>query len=167
MGEESEVIVRVVAIGAGATVALDLWSAFLKRFFQTRSTDWGMVGRWFGHLPRGRFVHNNMALASPVPGELLIGWSAHYATGIAFATLLFAICGLDWMRHPTPVPALLVGLLTVVFPFFIMQPGMGLGVAASKTPKPTLARLRSLIGHTVFGIGLYASALVSALLFRQ
>jgi hypothetical protein len=163
--EGSEIVVQVVVIGVGATIVIDLWAAFLKRFFQIPSMNWGMGGRWFGHLPRGRFMHNSIAESAPVRGEFLIGWSVHYAIGIAFSALLFAIGGLDWMRHPTPLPPLLVGVLTVVFPFFIMQPGMGAGVAASKTPRPNPARLRSLVGHTVFGVGLYASALVSAPLF--
>ena len=47
-------------------------------------------------------------------------------------------------------------------PFFVLQPGMGAGIAASKTPDPTAARLKSVIGHTVFGLGLYAAAVVTA-----
>jgi hypothetical protein len=38
-----------------------------------------------------------------------------------------------------------------------MQPCLGFGIAASKTPKPNIARLRSLIAHFVFGLGLYGS----------
>ncbi|MDO9126054.1 MAG: DUF2938 family protein, partial [Parvibaculum sp.] len=41
--------------------------------------------------------------------------------------------------------------------------GMGAGIAASKTPKPNAARLRSLVSHTVFGIGLYVAALLVAM----
>jgi hypothetical protein len=74
--------------------------------------------------------------------------------------------GLEWARHPTPIPALVFGMVTVVLPFFVMQPGMGAGVASSKTPNPGRARLRSLLTHTVFGIGLYVSALLSALLWQ-
>jgi len=51
--------------------------------------------------------------------------------------------GLDWAREPRLLPALIVGLFTVVAPFFVMQPGMGAGIAAAKTPNPTAARLRS------------------------
>jgi hypothetical protein len=39
-----------------------------------------------------------------------------------------------------------------------MQPSLGLGVAASRTPNPTQARLKSLVTHIVFGVGLYVSA---------
>ncbi|MCZ3133241.1 DUF2938 domain-containing protein, partial [Acinetobacter baumannii] len=53
--------------------------------------------------------------------------------------------------------ALIVGLASVVFPFLLMQPGMGAGIAARRTPRPGVARLRSLVTHAVFGLGLYAS----------
>jgi hypothetical protein len=38
-----------------------------------------------------------------------------------------------------------------------MQPGMGLGIAASRAPDPRAARLRSLTTHAIFGLGLYAA----------
>jgi hypothetical protein len=58
------------------------------------------------------------------------------------------------------LPALLYGVGTVVFPLFVLQPSLGLGVASSKAPRPAQARLKSLMSHTVFGIGLYVCALV-------
>jgi hypothetical protein len=166
MSEGLEIVVRAALIGIGATVVLDLWNAFLKRLFGVPSLKLGMLGRWVGHFSRGRFVHDNIAAASPVRGERILGWSAHYAIGITFAALLLAIWGLDWARHPTPLPALVVGLVTLVAPLFLMQPGMGMGIAASKTPNPKAARLKSIVSHTVYGIGLYSSALLSTLLIR-
>lgn len=161
MSEALECVVRVALIGIGATVVFDLWAAFLRRFFGAPAANWGFVGRWFGHFPRGRFVHDSIAQAPAVRGERIIGWAAHYVIGVIFAALLVAICGLDWAQHPTPLPALIFGLVTVAVPFFVMQPAMGAGIAASRTPKPAQARLRSIAGHTVFGIGLYASALAT------
>src|SRR5271170_883856 len=128
MSADLQIILRVVAIGVGATIVLDLWSAILNRFLHIPSTNWAMIGRWFGHLPGGQFVHNKIADASPVRGELLIGWSVHYAIGVGFAAILVVTCGLDWLHRPAIVPALVVGVFTVVFPFFLLQPGMGLGV---------------------------------------
>ena len=43
-----------------------------------------------------------------------------------------------------------------------MQPAMGAGFAGSRTPNPAATRLRNLGTHAVYGIGLYASALVLA-----
>ena len=62
--------------------------------------------------------------------------------------------------------AVLYGIGTVVFPFFILQPSLGLGVAGSRTPKPMQARLKSLMTHTVFGAGLYLCALILSYLLR-
>jgi hypothetical protein len=64
----------------------------------------------------------------------------------------------DWLARPTVLPAVLYGIVTVAFPFFIMQPSFGLGVASSRAPNPGHARLKSLATHTVFGLGLYVSA---------
>jgi hypothetical protein len=48
---------------------------------------------------------------------------------------------------------------TAVAPYFILQPAMGLGLAARRAPNPAMARLHSLVTHAVFGLGLYVTAL--------
>jgi hypothetical protein len=149
--------------GAVATAATDLWSVARKRLLGIPLPNYGLVGRWFAHLARGRFRHDPIAATPAVRGERLIGWIAHYLTGIVFAATLLAIWGLDWARHPTIAPALIVGLGSVAAPFLLMQPGMGAGVAASRTPRPGAARVQSLLTHAVFGIGLYAAAWVGTL----
>ena len=153
-------LVCALLIGAGATVVMDIWTVVRKQLLGTPPADYGLVGRWLAYLPRGQFRHNPIAASSPVRGELLIGWIAHYAIGIAFAATLLAIYGLDWACYPTPGPALLVGIASVAAPFLVMQPGMGAGIAARRTANPTAARLQSLLTHTIFGLGLYAAARV-------
>src|SRR5664279_5642669 len=68
--------------------------------------------------------------------------------------------GDNWLQHPNPIPAIVFGLVTVLAPSFIMQPAFGLAFAASKTPNPTQAKLRSLMNHTAFGVGLHLFALL-------
>ena len=157
---------RALLIGIGATLLIDLWAAALGRIFGVRSLDYALVGRWIGHMPRGRFRHDSISQAAPVPGEGLIGWSAHYAIGVIFAAMLLIAAGADWARQPTLLPALAVGIGSVVAPFFVMQPGLGFGIAGARTPKPWVARSRSLMTHTVFGVGLYVSAVLAAALIR-
>ena len=149
-----------LAIGVGATAVMDVWAVALKRFWCIPSLNLAMVGRWLGHLPRGTVTHANIAQAAPVRDEAILGWTAHYLIGVLFAAVLLALAGLEWVRQPTFAPALLAGLVSVAAPFCILQPGMGAGVAASKTPHPGAARLRSLMAHTAFGIGLYLAALL-------
>jgi predicted permease len=149
--------------GAGATAVMDLWSAARKRLLGIPLPNYGLVGRWFAHLARGRFQHDPIAATPSVRGERLIGWIAHYLTGIAFAAMLLTIWGLEWARHPTVAPALIVGIGSVVAPFLLMQPGMGAGVAASRTQRPGAARVQSLVTHAIFGLGLYAGGWLASL----
>ncbi|MGC5703617.1 DUF2938 domain-containing protein [Pseudomonas sp. NFXW11] len=159
MHELMALILWALLIGIGATLILDLWTLFLTRVLKIPGPNWAMVGRWIGHFPRGQFVHQSIAQAAAIPAERSLGWLAHYLTGVIFAALLLLIQGLQWAQQPTLAPALFIGVLTVGAPFFLMQPGMGAGIAASKMPKPNVARLRSLIAHSVFGLGLYGAGL--------
>lgn len=106
-----EVIGRSLAIGIGATALLDLWALFLNRAFGIPLANWAMVGRWFAHLPRGRFMHDTIADTPPVANELAIGWIMHYLIGALFAGIVLMIWGLGWARHPTLIPALIVGVV--------------------------------------------------------
>lgn len=152
-----EYLVPVLITGVGATAVMDLWGFARQPLLGIPSPDYGLVGRWLAHMPRGRFRHASIAKSPAVPGERLIGWTAHYLIGIAFAAVLPAIWGIDWLQQPTVGPALVVGIATVAAPFLLMQPGMGAGIAASRTPRPAAARVQSLATHAVFGVGLYAA----------
>lgn len=76
--------------------------------------------------------------------------------------MLTVIVGLDWARNPTPGPPLALGLGRIVAPWFVMQPGMGAGIAGSRTPNPRATTLRNVATHLAYGIGLYAAAVVIA-----
>ena len=151
-------------IGSGATALVDLWAIVRRRLFGTAPPNYAYVGRWFAHMLRGRFRHDSIAASGSVRGELAIGWVAHYVIGILFATLLLAIVGPQWQREPTFFPALVVGVATVVAPFLILQPGMGAGVASSRSARPIVARAQSIITHAIFGVGLYVAAFGATLL---
>lgn len=154
-------MLSLVFTGMGATMVMDGWGVARKPLLGVPPPDYSMVGRWIGHMAHGRFRHDRIATASPIAGERVLGWSIHYLTGVAFAAALIWIVGFDWLRHPTLAPALAFGIVTVVAPFLLMQPGMGAGVAASRTPHPGSARLQSLITHAVFGLGLWAAGWAS------
>lgn len=147
----------IVLIGIGATVVMDLWGIVRKPLLGTPPPNYGMVGRWIAYMAHGQFCHESIAASSPIRGEQIIGWTAHYLIGAAFAAILIGIWGDPWIHNPTIGPALTVGIGTVAAPFFLMQPGMGAGIAASRTQHPGSARMQSLITHTFFGLGLYAS----------
>jgi len=156
--------VCAVLIGAGATAVMDTWTLVRKQLLGI-PFSYGLVGRWLAYLPRGRFRHEPIAASPAVPGERVVGWTAHYLVGIAFAAVLLALWGLDWVRQPTLGPALIVGIGSVAAPFLVLQPGMGAGIAASRTPRPAAARFQSVITHAIFGLGLYAAGWLTNLLY--
>jgi Protein of unknown function (DUF2938) len=160
VSEFLDFLIRALLIGIGATAFMDMVAVVRARLFGTPSANYALVGRWLAYCARGRFHHDAIAASPPISGEHLIGWTAHYLIGTAFAAVLLAIWGLDWTCRPTIAPALIVGLASVAAPFLLMQPGMGAGFAASRTPHPATARLRSLIAHAIFGVGLYVAAIV-------
>ena len=157
MSEFFAYLTHAVAIGAGATFLMDVWGLIAARLFGFPQADYGSVGRWIGHMSNGRFFHDRIVRSPPISGERILGWAAHYLVGILFAGVLLIAAGGDWLRQPTLAPALAVGILTVTAPFLLMQPGMGAGIASARTPNPTMARVRSLLTHTIFGFGLYGA----------
>jgi hypothetical protein len=166
VAEGLDYVVVTVLIGAGATAFLDFSALAQTWLLGAPLQGYGLVGRWLGHMAHGQFRHEAIAASPPVRGERSIGWAAHYLTGIAFAAVLIAGWGLDWVRQPTLAPALIVGLGSALVPFLVMQPGMGFGIAAGRTPDPWARRRRTLIAHGTFAIGLYAAGLAASLLVR-
>jgi len=68
--------------------------------------------------------------------------------------------GQPWLAAPTFIPAWILGIVTVGAGWFLLQPGLGIGWAASKTANPNKVRVMNLIAHTVFALGLYGTALL-------
>jgi hypothetical protein len=147
-----------VLIGLAATVVLDLWAILLNRLFGFPTPNWGLVGRWVLHLPAGRFAHDDIGRARGFAGERAVGWVFHYAVGALFGVVTALIGGAVWAAGPTLTPPLAVGLVTVGCGWFILQPGMGAGVAAARKPDRARIRVLNIIGHTVFGLAMFAAA---------
>lgn len=145
-------------IGIGATIVMDIWAYTVSRTSKLPAPNWAVVGRWISHFPRGMFWHNTILQAQPIQGETIIGWATHYLTGIVYGIAFIYLVNVGWLEHPTPMPPLLFGIITVLVPFLVMQPCLGFGIAASKTPSPWKARLVSVLNHSFFGLGLYLSA---------
>lgn len=158
-----ETILKLTLIGIGATICMDIWAQTLKRLFAIQALNWGLVGRWIANMRKGQFIQTNILKAEKFTYENTLGWGAHYGVGIIFAFGFAYHKGFDWVSSPDALSAWLFGISTVVFPFFIMQPGLGLGIAASKTPDPVKGRFLSCLAHSVFGLGMFASAWLLAI----
>jgi len=151
------VIAHIVLVGIGATAMMDAWLWLLSRL-GVPTAGIAMVGRWVGHFARGDFAHAAISKAPPIPFELGLGWLTHYLVGIVYAVVLVSLQGSAWLHQPTLLPALVFGAATVVAPWLVMQPAMGAGFLAMKTPAPLKNCLRNLANHAVYGAGLYVTA---------
>lgn len=153
--------VEIIVLGIGATLLMDLWALLRKRWFAVAALDYALVGRWLGHMGHGQFRHTAIGKAPTLRGERALGWAVHYLTGLLFAALFLVWVGDAWLQRPALVPALAFGALSVAAPLLLMQPAFGMGVAASRTPRPWLVRRRALLTHLVFGLGLYLMGLLT------
>lgn len=155
-----DLLVKGVVIGIGATVLMDIWAVLLWKAFGQARPNWAPVGRWFWHLKSGTVFHDDIGKAEPYANELALGWIGHYAVGILYGVILALIAGSAWFAAPTFLPAWILGIVTVGAGWFLLQPGLGIGVAASKLPNANTVRALNLVSHTVFALGLYGTALL-------
>jgi hypothetical protein len=145
----------VVLVGVGATAVMDIWLILLKRLGVRRSTSPFSVAGSATWPAQVRARGNRQ-----VPG----------VAGRTRARLALPLRGGDRFRDCWSASGHRVGPSadsrpggrrrgsTVVAPLFVMQPAMGAGFAAAKTPTP-VRNCCALANHTVFGIGLYVAAL--------
>jgi hypothetical protein len=155
---------RILVMGITATIAIDLWATFANRILGWPRTNWGMVGRWIGHMRDGQFRHSSIGSAPTIVHESTLGWVFHYVVGCIYAALYLMYAGTTKVGQPTLESAVLFGWVTLLSPWFLMQPALGAGIFATKAPRPNLVRLQNLIIHTTFGLALYYSYLASTAL---
>ncbi len=148
-----------IAMGLAGTLAMDVWAWVLNRVAGQPMPNWAMPGRWLGHLPAGQVFHPAIGEAAPVPNELGLGWALHYGVGILYGVVFAVLAGAGWLAAPTFLPVWLFALVTIAAGWFLLQPGMGLGWAASKTPQPWKVRGLGLVANTVFALGMWGAAL--------
>jgi hypothetical protein len=153
-------IARGVLLGIGATLLFDVWQRLYALATGGSAPNWAPVGRWFRHLPEGRVFHDDIGKAAPYAHELALGWIGHYATGIVYGVVFALLVGEGWLAAPRLLPAWIFALVTVLFGWFLLQPGLGIGWAASRAPNPAKVRALNLVGHSVFGLGLWLTGLL-------
>jgi hypothetical protein len=147
-------------IGVGASLLMDAWAVVLWLFLGQNAPNWAGPGRWVWNLQYGKVFHDDIGAAEPFAYEQALGWTFHYFTGAVYGILLLAFTGTAWLADPTFIPAWILGIVTVGAGWFLLQPGLGIGWAASKLPNPGKARIMNLVAHTVFAIGLWGTALL-------
>lgn len=152
-----EVLINIVVTGLLATIAIDIWATFSNRVLKFPRTNWAMVGRWIGHIPSGKYVHDPVSESAEIKYESAIGWLFHYFIGVVYAAFYVAIIVFFLGLSASLLSAWVFGLVTILSPWFIMQPALGLGMCAAKAPKPNMVRLQNFAIHSIFGVALFYS----------
>jgi len=149
-----------IVMGIAGTLAMDVWARVLHVVFGQPLSNWGKPGRWLAQVFRGKVFNDDINAVKPVQGEVLLGWGLHYVVGIAYGVAFVLLAGPEWLAAPTLLPVWAFSVVTIVFGWFLLQPGMGLGWAASRTPAPWKTRCMGLVAHSAFGLGMWGGALL-------
>ncbi len=141
-------------IGLLSTLFMDVFNLAASRTLAVGLFRPALLGRWVGHMFRGRFVHRDIRDAMPVWREFALGEVTHYAIGGVLGTIYVLLSSLIDVSPDRLGWAVAYGTLTTVLAWFVMFPSFGFGLCGALGP-PSMAPLRtSAFNHVSFGIGL-------------
>ena len=160
------VLLSVIFIGSLATACMDLLVYLLHVFFGL-PVNWGLVGRWAGHILQGDFIFRHIQQSAPISHENAIGWVAHYCIGISYAFIYCFITIKVLKKNLSLLSAVIFLLFLMLVPFLVEQPAMGAGYFASLTPHPWVARLITLASHLSLAIGIFMACLLEKALLKH
>jgi hypothetical protein len=162
-GETIVTVVLGVCVGIAATVTMDVLSSVSQRFGLIAGAKGQWVGRWYLGIPRGQFVHTDIAAAPEQTGEKWAALIGHYVIGIVLAVVYVVGAGWLGVSPDAFLVALGYGLATCVFPWFLVLPALGFGLFGLRGPPELRLFTSSLMNHLFYGLGLWWSAKVLGL----
>ena len=125
-----------------------------------------MVGRRCAHLRTGQFIHRPISQSKPVKYEQTFSWLFHYIIGIRYAYLYVILIVFIVSNDPSLTSAIIYGLVTLIAPWLVLQPALGLSLFARLADKPNTIRVLNLFVHLIFGVVLYFSWNLSLAFFN-
>ena len=125
----------------------------------------GGLGRWIGHMLKGRFTHEDITKAEPIPHEAGIGMAAHYAIGLVLGAGYALLLRVPPSRNSIS-RATAYGIATTVFPWFWMFPARGQGVMGLRDRDLRVPAF-ALGTHVAYGVGLGAALKAASRLAPQ
>ena len=148
----------IIILGLCSTLLLDVIQYLRHRLWQHGWLDYAVLAQalwqhWQNYSRTGH-VHTRL----PMAWARLLGWLLHYVIGVALVWLAMQINVLRGAQTLGLPFCLMFGSATVLLPFFIMQPLLGMGIAARNTATPWSNRGKSLIAHGLFGLSVYVAA---------
>lgn len=152
----------ILIIAVVANIVTDVYELALERILG-KTRDWHLVGRWVANIFKGSFVLDTNDETQSFAGELALGWVFHYVVAVAYVAIYLIGVLFVLGQPPSAATAIGFGVITVAAPWFILMPGLGVGVLAVNAGRPNFVRVVSLSVHTVFGVGIYFGIVTAGL----
>ena len=147
--------------GIIATIIFDLFNISLKFAYNIDKPKWNFLGRYFLGYKEGRYIRKSLQEDDDVENELLWGYIIHYLIGIIYG-LFYVFINLLIFDHPSLLIAYVVGFITVLGAWCYLMPfAYNLGFFASKSDQQFTTLTQNLIGHFIFGTGLFIGFYIS------
>ena len=115
------------------------------------------IGRWFHGILSGVFMHEDISKSEPIKNEERIGQIFHFLIGGGMVALLYPVflnvIGLETSTNHMLLGSVF-GLLTSLFPWFILMPSFGWALFGAKTQFKSKPIISPIISHVPFGFGI-------------
>ena len=154
-------IFQGVISGIIATIIFDLFNISLKFAYNIDKPKWNFLGRYFLGYKEGRYIRKSLQEDDDEENELLWGYIIHYLIGIIYG-LFYVFINLLIFDYPSLLIAYVVGFITVLGAWCYLMPfAYNLGFFASKSDQQFKTLTQNLIGHFIFGTGLFIGFYIS------
>ena len=115
------------------------------------------IGRWVIGLMKGVLFHPNIKTSAPEKNEIRMGQYFHFVLGGGVVALLYPFFH-AFISFGEPLghlfSATVFGLLTSIFPWFILMPSFGWGVFGLKAPEGARPIVSPILSHIPYGFGI-------------
>lgn len=147
--------------GIIATIIFDLFNISLKFAYNIDKPKWNFLGRYFLGYKEGRYIRKSLQEDDDEENELLWGYIIHYLIGIIYG-LFYVFMNLLIFDYPSLLIAYVIGFITVLGAWCYLMPfAYNLGFFASKSDQQFKTLTQNLIGHFIFGTGLFIGFYIS------
>ena len=155
------IIFQGLISGIIATIIFDLFNISLKFAYNIDKPKWNFLGRYFLGYKEGRYIRKSLQEDNDEVNELLWGYIIHYLIGIIYG-LFYVFINLLIFDYPSLLIAYVVGFITVLGAWCYLMPfAYNLGFFASKSDQQFKTLTQNLIGHFIFGTGLFIGFYIS------
>ena len=154
-------IVQGFISGLIATIIFDLFNQSIHYAYNIDKPKWFLLGRYFIGCTRGNYLRDSLEVDDEENNELIWGYGIHYLIGIIYG-LFYVFFNLLFFDYPSLLIAYIFGFFTVLGAWCYLMPfAYNLGFFASKSDQQYKILSQNLIGHFVFGTGLFIGYYIS------